>query len=174
MVPPAHAFNLVVTRQGPNQGRYFYNCARQGGERCSSFAWADDQPAAPADPAPATTVTTVTTTRSGAGSGGRGGGGGASTTITTTTTTTTSGGGAGGRSGGARVAAPGARNGRGGSGPVCKGHQEPCRRQITKKEVRLTAILCGRRSPEQFSSGKSLLATSRTCAQIHLSIREML
>ncbi|CAM9865547.1 unnamed protein product [Ectocarpus sp. 6 AP-2014] len=88
-----------VKKEGPNKGRHFYNCARTGNQRCSSFTWADKKPVA------ASTW---------GGERGRGGVGGS-------------------------VAAPvlsgGGKEGGGGeSKPLCKGHQEPCKLQVTKKE----------------------------------------
>eukprot|EP00930_Biecheleria_cincta_P065194 TRINITY_DN508_c0_g1_i1.p1 TRINITY_DN508_c0_g1~~TRINITY_DN508_c0_g1_i1.p1 ORF type:complete len:762 (+),score=107.77 TRINITY_DN508_c0_g1_i1:289-2286(+) len=33
---------LTVRKEGPNTGRMFYGCARQQGERCNYFQWADE------------------------------------------------------------------------------------------------------------------------------------
>lgn len=94
--------------QGPNQGRYFYNCARQGAQRCSSFTWADQKPAAPAE-----------------------------VKATTKAKATSSGGGVGAAraQGPAREEAGGGGHGGGADGRLCKGHKEPCVLLITKKEV---------------------------------------
>ncbi|CAM9604046.1 unnamed protein product [Ectocarpus sp. 12 AP-2014] len=89
-----------VKKEGPNKGRHFYNCARTGNQRCSSFTWADKKP-----------VAASTWER---GERGRGGVGGSAA---------------------APVLRGGEKGGGGGeSRPLCKGHQEPCKLQVTKKE----------------------------------------
>ncbi|CBN79670.1 APEX nuclease (apurinic/apyrimidinic endonuclease) 2 [Ectocarpus siliculosus] len=90
----------TTKKEGPNKGRHFYNCARPGNQRCSSFTWADKKPVA------ASTW---------GGERGRGGVGGSAA---------------------APVLMGGGKEGGGGeSKPLCKGHQEPCKLQVTKKEV---------------------------------------
>ncbi|CAM9224425.1 unnamed protein product [Ectocarpus fasciculatus] len=91
-----------VKKEGPNKGRHFYNCARAGTQRCSSFTWADKKPVAASTAA----------TRGGERGLSRGGVGGSPAPVL---------GGVG-------------EGGSGESKPLCKGHQEPCKLQITKKE----------------------------------------
>lgn len=99
----------LISSQGPNKGRHFYNCARTGTQRCSSFTWADKKPVAAS---------------TGGGERGR--------EIV-------------GRSAAAPVPRRGGKGGGGERKPLCKGHQEPCSLQITKKEVRGMNVFCQNR-----------------------------
>lgn len=108
------------SQQGPNTGRNFYNCARRGGQRCSSFTWAEKKPAA------AAVTSSAATTSSAAASA----------------TTSRIGGGGTSVAAGTRW-----RSGDGGDparGRLCKGHQQPCQLLITKKEVQFSVTLCSR------------------------------